>query len=243
MIDHLSFSSISKYLKCHRQWKHKYIDGWEEPDSEALLFGKVWHEMIRYGIEEKNNNLLDNWYVVCEGWNDTNAEIQQQELIELGEKMLFNPVVSKVIKELKPMPESIERKFDLHIPGVEIPVIGYIDMIEENTMIPIDFKTASKKWSDGQADSDLQATFYIAAMEQAGMIKLPHAFKYIIFTKTSKPTVQIIETERTAAHVFELHEMINDVWQAIKSKSFGKCDPGMWWCSEKWCGFYDRCKG
>lgn len=242
MIDHLSYSSISKYLKCHRQWKHKYIDGWEEPTSDNLIFGKAFHMTIQdvlNGNDNIGNAFTKSLSSLTEGKND----FEYAELADVGMRMVSTDLVSETIYALNPMSENIERKFELHIPGVEVPIIGYIDMIENSTLIPIDFKTASRKWPVDRAETELQATFYIAAMEQAGMITLPHTFRYIVFTKTAKPTVQIIETERTATHVFELHEMVNDVWQAIKNGSFGKCAPGMWWCSSKYCGFYDRCKG
>ena len=243
MIDHLSFSSISKYLKCHRQWKHKYIDGWEEKTGDALLFGSAWHKMIRISMEESSNDFLL--------WDEFSEKYElSMDLNITGNRMIADSHIKNTIKSLKPMPESIEKKIELHIPGVEVPIIGYIDMIEDETMIPVDFKTSKSKWSVpteknnfvGKADVQLQATFYIAALEQAGMIELPHTFRYIVFTKTSKPTVQILDTVRTAADIFELHEMVNDVWSAIKLEAFGKCDPGMWWCSQKWCSFYDRCK-
>jgi len=244
MIDHLSFSSISKYLKCHRQWKHKYIDGWEEKTGDALLFGSAWHEMIKIEMDKELSNGSSPW---VQAFNNQLEKIDAHgdwfiDLDILGQKMLSVESIQETIKSLKPMPESVEKKIELHIPGVEIPIIGYIDMIEDGTMIPIDFKTAARKWAVNRADTELQATFYIAALEQAGLIELPHTFRYIIFTKTSKPTVQILDTVRTAADIFELHEMVNDVWSAIKLEAFGKCDPGMWWCSQKWCSFYDRCK-
>lgn len=255
MIQHLSYSSISKYLKCHRQWKHKYIDEWEEPTNDNLLFGSAWHEYIRGVIQSdepfNGNREWGNWNEVFHSYiNKFKNSDNYEKLLAVGESISTTEAVYKTLQSLKPMPESIEKQIELHIPGVEVPIIGYIDMIEDGTMIPVDFKTASKKWTVasernggiGRAETELQATFYIAALEQAGMITLPHTFRYIIFTKTSKPTVQIIDTVRTAQHVFELHEMINDVWHGIKHKAFGKTDPGNWWCSAKWCSFYDRCK-
>lgn len=246
MIKHLSYSSISKYLKCHRQWRYKYIDKWEEPKGDALLFGSAWHEMIQKDLNYESAYDLDHaWDEAIHNAFDVDIGMMKENhipLYELGAKMVKVDEIKNTIKSLRPIPKSIEKQIELHIPGVEVPAIGYIDMIEDETMIPVDFKTASRKWPANRADTELQATFYIAALEQAGMITLPHTFRYIIFTKTSKPTVQIFDTVRTAADIFELHEMIGDVWHGIKSGAFGKCDPGNWWCSQKWCSYYDRCK-
>lgn len=242
MINHLSFSSITKYLKCGKQWKYRYIEKLEEEKSEALMFGTAWHKMIKYGLEENLKNLHDNWLAISENWVEEEfSEKLPGKLIDLGLKMVSVPKVATTIQGLKINPETIELQTELQVPSVSIPVIGYIDMIGTDG-IPIDIKTSGQKWSQDRADSDLQAIFYIAALEQLGMIELPAKFKYMIFTKTKYPTVQILETERTHGHVFALYSLINDVYQAIRRETFIPTDPSNWWCSAKYCSFYDICE-
>jgi hypothetical protein len=242
MIDHLSYSSISKYLKCGKQWKYRYIDKLQEESSEALLFGSAWHKMIKYELQEENNNLLDSWYAVCEEWDGVKLPSpMSDELIQLGEKMLTSPDITKTIQGLSVQPESLEMETELHIPGVPVPIIGFIDMIDLDST-PIDIKTSGKKWSQQQADTSLQPTFYLAALEQLQMVKLPAKFKYIVFTKAKNPTVQILETTRTHEDVFALYGLIGEVWQAIQKEVFTPTDPGNWWCHPKYCGFWDVCE-
>lgn len=242
MINHLSYSSISKYLKCGKQWKFRYIDGLQEESSEALQFGSAWHAMIKYELQEENKNLLDSWYAVCEEWNGVKLPSPMpEELIQLGEKMLTSPKITKTIQGLKINLESLEMETELHIPGVTVPIVGFIDMIDLDGT-PVDIKTASRKWTQEQVDTDLQATFYLAALEQAGLIQLPAKFRFIVFTKTKHPDVQILETTRTHADVFALYGFVNEVWQAIQREVFIPADPSNWWCSHKYCGFWDVCE-
>ena len=214
-------------------------------------------------MEESNQNLQDNWLVACEGWNGVELpEDVSDELINLGQKMLQVPEIASTIQGLEIQLDTLELPIELHIPGVPIPIIGFIDMIG-NDGVAIDIKTSGKKWPQNQptnllddddlstdikwlrsnrADTDLQVTFYLAALEQLGLVTLPAKFRFMIFTKTSKPVVQILETERTHADVFALYSLVNDVWQAISKEVFLPTDPGNWWCSQKWCGFHAICE-
>jgi hypothetical protein len=74
------------------------------------------------------------------------------------------------------------------------------------------------------------------------MVKLPAKFKYIVFTKTKNPAVQVLETTRTHEDVFALYGLIGEVWQAIQREVFTPTDPGNWWCHPKYCGFWDVCE-
>lgn len=234
MIDHLSFSSISRYLKCGKQWQKKYLEKLPEGKSDAKEFGRAWHYMTREKIVT-SKPLEDCWLTAIE------QEPVSEEMFLLGNKMLTSPGITQAIQGLSVKPESLEMETELHIPGVSVPTIGFIDMIQ-NDGTPIDIKTASRKWTQEQADTSLQATFYLAALEQLQMVKLPAKFKFVVFTKTKNPTVQILETTRTHEDVFALYGLIGEVWQAIQREVFTPTDPGNWWCSPKYCGFWDVCE-
>jgi len=234
MIDHLSYSSISKYLKCGKQWKYRYLDKLQEESSDALLFGSAWHKLIRQHLEH-DVTLADTWQ------ENALENGLTEEMNLLGQKMLTSPDIVQTIQGLSINPESLEMKTELHIPGVSVPIVGYIDMIQKDG-IPIDIKTSGKKWSQEQADASLQPTFYLAALEQLQMIKLPATFRYIVFTKTKNPAVQILETTRTHEDVFALYGLVNEVWQAIQKEVFTPTDPANWWCHHKYCGFWDICE-
>ena len=179
MINHLSFSSVSRYLRCGKQWKYHYLDNLPEEDSESLLFGRAWHKLIKLA---DGSDLLDYWSAVAaeNGLND--------DLMHLGNRMLQQEEIAATIQGLSINPEMLEMRTELTIPGVSVPVIGFIDMIG-NDGVPIDIKTSSRKWTQDQVDRDLQATFYLAALEQLGMVTLPAKFRFIVFTKTKKPDV------------------------------------------------------
>jgi len=255
MIKHLSYSSINHYLNCSRSWRYRYVNKLDEGKSEALLFGSAWHKMIGNMV----NGTLDHMLA----WRDGLTESLPDDIEDgqswitninlLGSRILAESEVRQHIKNLKPSYHEIstgeyapylEHKFEFTIPQVEVPVIGYIDMINED-MTPIDFKTSSRRWTQKRADNDLQATFYIAGMHSQGLIKsdqFPYPFEYHVFTKTKNPEVQVLRTYRTAEQVLELFELIKMVWDAMKSQMYLP-NPNGWQCSEKYCSFWQHCEG
>jgi hypothetical protein len=88
------------------------------------------------------------------------------------------------------------------------------------SMIPVDFKTSGRSWAQQQADKELQATFYLAAMNQAGLVQLPAKFEYIVLVKNKTPKIQQFTTERSAADVFALFNLVGEVYRAMTKDVF-----------------------
>jgi len=232
MIDHLSYSSVTSYLQCGKKWKYRYVEKLQEESGDALQFGSAWHKMLSAHL--KTRTPLNEW------WQENGIEQVDIASFDLGTKMLTSTDIVTTIQGLQVDRESLDMKSELTVSGVPVPIIGYIDAIGIDG-VPIDFKTASKKWTQDQADTSLQPTFYLASLEQMGLITLPAKFRYIIFTKTKYPAVQILETTRTHQDVFNLHGLIGEVWQSIAKETFLPTDPSNWWCGAKYCGFWEVC--
>ena len=246
-LTHLSYSSISHYLNCGRSWQFKYQQDLPEKKSSSLIFGSAIHGAIRQHIQG-GQDLRQSWR---ESWSKELAltpDIEcgtdnQTELFNYGVHLFSNEDVLSMVKNLKPLvlngSPCMELKVELNIPGVPVPVIGYIDLIQDS-MIPVDFKTAGRSWSQEQADKELQATFYLATLNQAGMVQLPAKFEYIVFVKNKTPKIQRFVTERTASDVFRLFNLVGEVYRAM-SKDVFLPNPTAWSCSEKYCSFWNEC--
>jgi len=252
-IDHLSYSSISSYLLCPRAWRFHYLDKIQVPTAPALVFGSAFHKTIEEHIKTVFATgrvpVVDRWQ---RHWNDQlerNPEIawgtdSAESLCNTGIRMLTAPDVASLIDALKPLdePHSIERRVELHVPGVSIPIIGYIDMLEHDG-VPADFKTSARAWNAKKARSEMQPVFYLAALNQAGYDLNPDLrFRHYVFTKTKNPKAQIWETTRTVGEFFWLFGLIRDVYDAIVSGVFPP-NPGTWKCSQKYCEYWPMCRG
>ena len=160
---------------------------------------------------------------LCDIWTKAlplSHEGNMYELDAIADKMLSTKSIQHHLQGLNIKQSELE--FKMTIPQCEVPIIGYIDAILEDGT-PVDFKTAARKWSQDKADSDLQATFYIAGMHKLGLVSIedfPIKFEYHIFTKTKNPDVQVLETWRTAEDVLGLFGLVGVVWDAIQRDVF-----------------------
>jgi len=258
-IKHLSYSSINLYQMCPRAWRYRYIDRVPSPPVGALLFGSAFHGAIESMLIQKHtaDSMGDPEAHFLEAWRETleeernadpawKTEEEPAELLDLGIRMLGVPAIIDTIQaldlaEVDGAP-AIELRMETKIPGLPVPLVGYIDAIAADG-VPIDFKTSGRKWWADKANNDQQPSFYLAALSQAGWDRNPAmAFRYYIFTKTKNPVAQIIETGRTPLQLFKLFEQVLDIWKAIHAEVF-PCITTTWKCSEKFCDYWPLCMG
>jgi hypothetical protein len=210
--------------------------------------------------------LVEKWQFHWGGQLERNAENgiawgkdSEESMDALGVKMFSDPDTIALVDSLQPLvvedQVQIERRVELTVPGVPIPVIGYIDLIEQDG-VPADFKTSARSWSQKQADSEMQPCFYLAALNQSGWEGIyplhwdkekgkwngTFTFRHYVFVKTKTPKVQIWESTRTVGDLFWLFGLITDVWKGIKAKVFPP-NPGTWKCSPKYCEHWGICRG
>jgi CRISPR/Cas system-associated exonuclease Cas4 (RecB family) len=248
-LNHLSYSSISSYLLCGHAWRLHYIDKVQTPTAPALVMGSAWHDAVEQHLRS-GADLGAAWSTAWGTQLERNPEIAWGDdtptmCAETGERMTAAKPVKDMLAEIRanfdPERGALERRVELRVPGVPIPVIGYVDVITRDG-IPGDFKTAARMWSDGKAEDDLQSLFYLAALNQAGDPTPRWAFRHYVVTKAAKPMAKVFEVEHTPGQMFWLFEVIQSVWQAIDAEVYPK-NPSSWKCSPKWCDYWQQCRG
>lgn len=242
-IQHLSYSSISMFLDCPESWNRKY--NLKEPTipTPALVFGTAFHNTVEKHITGQGD-LLDLWPTCWSKaieapvfWGLDTAEQHYNE----GVRILSSKAIQEGIGQIQPKSqEHVEKYVELKVPGVPIPIIGYIDVILSDGT-PADLKTSKASWNDGKASGSLQPLFYLAALNQAKE-ETNWTFKHIIFVKTKEPKFQILEHSHRPAELFFLFEVIKRVWNGIESGVY-PLNPTGWKCNPQYCDFYMNCRG
>lgn len=253
-LDHLSYSSISSYLMCPRAWRYHYIDKIETPRSAALVFGSAFHDTIESYLEDRSKRTLLDWWGVRWNAESLYGEIDWgndsiESLANQGTRILSDPEIAAAIDEIDPLVNDdgqpvIEQRVTLQVPGIPIPIIGYIDLITSDG-VPCDFKTSSRSWTQEQAEGETQPLFYLAAMNQCGLVPAGArslTFRHFVFTKTKTPKLDVFETTRRLADLFWLFDMICEVWRGIEAEVFPP-NPGTWKCSPRFCEYWSLCRG
>lgn len=247
-LDHLSYSSINSYLMCGEAWRRRYVLNEPAPVSDALVLGSAFHgavEACLKGAPDLEAAYSQSWNQQLE--RDQNVAWETGApgpTYDTGLRMLRAKPVKELLSQIRDNFDAehglIERRVELHVPGVPIPIIGYIDVVTKDG-IPGDFKTTSRMWAEGKAEDEMQPLFYLAALNQEGILVPNWTFRHYVFTKAQHPTAKVFEVQRKPSEVFGLFEVIRRAWEAIDKGAY-LMQTGTWKCSPKYCEYWNTCR-
>lgn len=173
-IAHLSVSSLQKFERCPYAWYKHYILEEKEPETEAMRFGKLVHLLIEEQVA---------------GLDDGKKEEKRKllSLLEGRENEAFTLADAGVrkIKDLKPQKIEIEKYFELSLPDVSVPLIGYIDAVlytGDGKVILLDWKTG---YTASPPDSP-QLAVYGYALSDTELIPTEDIKAYYIYLAMGK---------------------------------------------------------
>lgn len=224
-INKLSYSNIALWNFCPRAWILRYHYGIRTPSSSAQVFGTVIHRVIQKSLLEKTKlkhqiDQLQKEIYKAMRENKLPCNINEiTELIYMGNKILKDPMTSEILETINISSESqIEHKFEFRVPGVRVPIIGYIDIIDDNG-VPYDIKTSKWDWSYDKAIKELQPDFYLTGLDYENRKSPNDQFTYIIVMKTEEPSSYFIDTNRPN-YKERTYEIIKNTWKGIKNREW-----------------------
>jgi len=250
---HLSASAINDYLDCGLSYKFGRVDGIKsESHSASLLVGSCIHKALedfhlaRQQNHRKTEDFLHerfdyHWKEELE--SDRNYRFNEDEspddLITLSKQLLTVYFKNFSFKDYRVL--NVEMPFSFEIEGVDIPIIGIIDLVEVDSsglVIITDFKTASKAYSKADIDSSLQLTLYYMAARRCGFDANEILLKFDCMIKTKTPKFAQYYTVRTEQDENRMVKKVQEVWKAIQNNTFVPHD-GTWKCG--YCSFRNHC--
>lgn len=249
MIEHLSCSSVQKYQMCPLSWKHKYIDRITGPTSTNLIFGSAFHAVIENAVIHHDKSLIDLWKHHWKAQVDRNTDIAWdgktfEALEAIGLRMVGARATKDAITQIVPLRNEktkamIETRIEFTVEGVPVPVIGFVDIITDDG-IPCDFKTAARAWAKGKEKNELQPLIYLPALKEMGLYD-GNLFRYYVFVKQNG-SVQKLEHIYSDEQIAWGLEQVRQVWNGIEAGVFPAASSMGWWCSKKWCEYWETCK-
>lgn len=257
-LDHLSHSSVALYAECGRAWKARYVEGLRSPTTPPLLIGSVFDATVESYLRDRARgvqpaNLLAlfsaTWKEKTTG--DEAAQIDwkgelPEKLENEGAKLAGFAGTKALLDRLQLLTDetgpALQRRIELRVPGVPIPAIGFLDLVEADG-VPGDFKTAARAWPEGKARHEIQPRLYLAALLQAGYRPADGRlrFRHYVWTKTRETKIQEIETEYTATEVMVAVEMVENAWRGISAGVFMP-NPRAMYCGAE-CAAWRDCMG
>lgn len=249
---HLSVSSVNEYVECGLAYRFNKIDKIKsESTSDALIFGSCVHKALEaFHIARKNGEtnslecLIDDFTT---HWVES-IEKAPDVRFKKGESAQTQLLRGKAILETyyRECPKddfrvlATEEAFSFEIEGLPIPIIGVMDLIEEDegTVIIVDFKTSCRAYSRDDIDKSLQLTVYEMAARRNGFADRDILLRFDCMIKTRTPKFAQYYTVRTEEDEQRAIKKIHRVWDGIQKRVFIPNDTS-WKCG--YCSFKQHC--
>lgn len=175
--------------------------------------------------------------------------LDEEGIVDLIEKEHEEKVIrlTKVYHEHykdKMSPFKSEMPFEVKLHEYFPPIRGIIDLIEvdkkTNTYNIIDIKTSSKTPAIDDIIYDLQMSVYDIAFRKLFKGEALLTKRFIVDTKEPKVVEQTTK-QRSSEQIERVIRRIEKVMEYIAKEVFLPAPQGCWWCSEKWCDYWDDC--
>ncbi|BBO76229.1 hypothetical protein DSCW_36460 [Desulfosarcina widdelii] len=250
---HLSASSIGEYVECSLLYKFGRIDKLPmEHKAEALEFGTCIHRVLEqyYSARMIGEKMLlkyvheifdTTWTGIAKDNDDIkyNGDNDFKILLMYGKDLLtawYNKLPDDGFTIL-----AIEEAFSINLPGIPIPIIGAMDLVEEDsagTLIITDFKTSGRAYSKDEVDQNQQLTMYQIAAKLNGYGDREILLRFDTLIKTKTPKFEQYWTVRSELDERRLIKKATQVWDGISKGVFIPNDTS-WKC--KGCAYKQAC--
>jgi hypothetical protein len=245
---YLSPSQIEMYLRCPQQYKMRYVDGISSPPAVALVEGSSHHEalaennktVIRGRGNLKTAEVVDAF---VQSFNRRKKEIEDWEgddentVVNRGRAML-----QAYMKEFAPKFVAVQQEFDVFMQIGPLRVQGITDakgMVDGDRPSVVDYKTVARSKSQAELESSLQLSFYAGVEAATGDEDFDVG--YVNLLKSGKVNPQFVPYEPRRVRWFRAVAL--SVADAISRGCFPMTSPDSWACSERFCGYWSRCRG
>jgi putative RecB family exonuclease len=251
--DHLSASSINDYMECGLLYKLSRIDKCKPAfTADALIFGSSIHKTMA----DFNQLRMLGEIMSLEGlhrsfeayWKDAaedNKNIQYKKgndfifLMEQGKNLLTAFHGNHSAEGMNVI--AIEEPFRFTMDGLDVPLVGFFDLIEEDesgTIVIADYKTAAKAYSVKDVSSNFQMMLYQMAAKSNGYGDRNILLRLDCLIKTKKAKFEQYYTSRSELDERRALKKIVEVWRGITSGVFIPNDTS-WRCPS--CAYKTYC--
>lgn len=208
----LSASAVGSWLKCPQCWAERYISKDRDQPTGNMLFGRVIAEALE--CLHRGND-----WEVCLTNSYTRNDLIAREKFKTS--LVAGPdVAHELMKEYVDggiYHGTPEKKFKVNIKGIPVPVLGFMDLQEEEAngheVGVVEFKTTSARWDQQRVDSEIQGTFYWCAFWTMYR-RLPH-MTYVVMDIPARQ-VNRYETYRSREDCLALIETVDTVWNQMR---------------------------
>ncbi len=269
----LSPTKLRTYATCPLQYRHRYIDQWRSPYTPASLRGDAVHQTLEANFVRKKRDRRDlepaeALEIFDDAWRrqapaeaeaETEADAAGAFAVDEwdaayaeGTRLLEHYLATEAPRIV---PHLVEHRFRFSLPGVAVPVVGTVDLIDQNGVV-IDHKTAREPFDPNYPATDMQlvcyaiayATFRAGSRLRPGMLPSPYFIPEVrvdVLVATDPPSVQRLTAKYRAEDLEAFAERAGVIAAGIEAERFDAFwkapgqprDPAV--CGR--CGYATRC--
>ena len=256
---HISYSQLKTYLTCPQKYQFQYVRGipWEFV-PEYFPFGRAIHEAAklfyrtlketgqRISLDDLTQHFKESWDRETQGNNIRYKENQSRDTLrDKGAqlvKVFYQNVAPQRIIGVE-VPFSVDLVLEETGEVLPCKLSGIFDLIEsdeEGSLIIVELKTGTKRFSDDQIDLDLQGTLYSYALKQIGFRTNGDdtLVRYDQLLKQKTPDMETYYAVRGNVDFTWAYHLVRKVLRAIDHEVFHPI-PG-WQCKD--CPYGKTCQ-
>ncbi len=253
-IKHISPSSVDTFFRCGEQWRRRYVEGDKCPPGIAAHIGSGVHGAAEHNhkrkIETREDEPLDVLQDKArdsflhrfeEGVHIAPDECKGQD--QLKSEGIDSAVRLTEVYRAKAAPQIwpvlVEQFVYLDVPSLPVPILGILDLATEDGAV-LDLKTASRKWNQGQADSNTAMSVY-PMLYQHLTGEYPTRLGFEVFVNNKAPTHQQLSVYKDQEDFNLFVKRASIVIEMVELGVFPPAQAGSYLCSPRWCGFWWEC--
>lgn len=213
-VEHLSASSLTRFMRCPRQWQDYYVYGNKGAGSSATVLGNAVHLGMSRVLKGEDPGSF---------WLDTYKEHEDADYsrmaphvcAEWAVKLLYH-YYETIGKHLNVLDTEIE--IAIEVPGVDIPVIGFIDFETDDRNV--DLKTTgyfspkqvrlNPEWRFQQHVYQLHnskpSEIHVLTRSKTEPVLVPNSTQHMLYIHPPAP-------EGTQRQIKQVYDMIRYCWE------------------------------
>jgi CRISPR/Cas system-associated exonuclease Cas4 (RecB family) len=214
-----SYTQISQYLTCPRRYRYRYLDGWKEKDTRAvMLFGRAFERALGalFRREDPGAVLFTEWSACQSSDLHFSNRDSWDRMLRQGIMLLTRFCQDNRIQVQKPQ-SDLQIKFTRPVGGKN-DFVAYIDAIGtlDGTRCLLEWKTSSSRYPEepeGLLSLDPQLVCYswITGIAEVAQI---------VFVRKSFVEVQYLRTTITDEQREEFGRLVEGTIRRIESADF-----------------------
>ena len=213
-VQHLSASSVAAWLDCPLKWFGS-TQKWPQTNLGPMQMGTI----VDKAIEAYHQGMSAGAYLMEHWASIVTAPVRGEALMDCAAALALY-----TDRYAADNGAETQAKFELEIPGVPVPLIGYKDL--RFPLLVVDIKTTSwpNAWSQKKVDNELQMTAYL--YDERQRTKKNAVGEYRVLVLQPGVPIQVFQTTRSDNDYLRFRQTLVNVYDGMTNDELqARCTP------------------